>query len=98
MDLLLQCGPSPLPWQGLASHLLQLSPGRQKNPQVDAQHEQQGQQHKSKEVVVHHVVHGHHILEETGHLALTTGLRVVLALLKVTAIVPAQHGGQADGK
>lgn len=32
VDLLLQRGPSPLPWQGLALHLLQLSPGRQKNP------------------------------------------------------------------
>lgn len=32
MNLLLQRGASPFPWQGLALHLLQLSPGCEKNP------------------------------------------------------------------
>lgn len=74
MDLLLQRRPSPLPRQRMALHLFQLSPSRQENPQVDAQHEQKGHQDTSKEVVVHHVVHGDHILKETGHLALPTAL------------------------
>lgn len=70
VDLLLQRGPRPLPRQRLALHLLQLSPSRQEDPHVDTQHEQQGHHDTGKEVVVHHVVHGDHILKETGHLAL----------------------------
>lgn len=96
VDFLLQCGASPLPWQGLALHLLQLSPGCQENPQVDGQHEQEGEQHKSEEVVVNHVIHGDHVLKQTGHPALAAGLCGVLFFL--TAVVPAQHGGQADGE
>lgn len=88
VDLLLQRGPGSLPRQRLALHLLQLSPGCQEDPQVDTQHEKQGHQDTSKEVVVHHVVHGDHVLKETGHLAHPAALRVVSALL-LTAVVPA---------
>lgn len=50
--------------------LSQLLPGHSEDLQVDAQHDEQWQQHTDKEIKVDHVVHVHYTLKEA--LELTT--------------------------
>lgn len=83
----------------LVLHLFELPPGCQKDFQVDAKHEEEGHQHTGKEVVVDHVLHGDHCLEETSYHAFTAvaGQGVIGVLrFPLGAFVPAQHGRQAD--
>lgn len=51
----------------LVLHLLELPPGCHEDFQVDTEHEEEGQEHTGKEVVVDHVLHGDHSLKETCH-------------------------------
>lgn len=51
----------------LVLHLLELSPGCHEDFQVDTKHEEEGQQHTGKEVVVDHVLHGDHRLKQAHH-------------------------------
>lgn len=49
--------------------LPQLLPGHSEDLHVDAQHDEQRQQHTHKEIEVDHVVHVHHTLKEAPELA-----------------------------
>lgn len=53
----------------LELNLSQLLPGHSEYLQVDAQHDEQWQQHTHKEIKVDHVVHVHHTLKEAPELA-----------------------------
>lgn len=99
MDFLLQRGARALPMYHLVLHLLELAPGCHEDFQVDTKHEKEGQEHTGKEVVVDHVLHGDHGLEETRHhaVAAVDGRGPVgMGLLDLGTLVPPQHRGQAD--
>lgn len=68
MDLFLQGGAGlELARHGLGLDAFELVARSHEDPQVNGQHEKQRQQHAGEEVEVDHIVHDHHLLEQTLH-------------------------------
>ena len=90
LDLLLQRGARFFSVHDLQLNQLELVPSGHEDAQVDAQHEQQGEQHAGEKVEVDHVSHEHHVFKQAPDQARGALVRAL------GCFVPAHHGGEAD--
>lgn len=90
LDLLLQRGARFFTVENFQLNQPELVPSGHEDAQVDAQHQQQGDQHAAKKVEEDHVRHEDHVFKQ----ALDQTRGAVLGGLR--CYMPAHHGGQAD--
>lgn len=90
LDLLLQRGTRFFTVDNFQLNQPELVPRGHEDAQVDAQHQQQGDQHAAKKVKVDHVRHEDHVFKQALDQTRGAGFGAL------RCYVPAHHGGQAD--